>query len=305
MSRIELAYSLLVTAALLVNGLAVAGGTPVRELLAPLRERRLLASALLLDLVVVPTALLVPAALLGSDPGTLAGLVILAAASAGPIGVALTRIARADIATSVALVSLLGVANLITTPLLMTLLLPTALHVPALELGRSLLLLLVLPLAAGVLLRRTLLRRRWHPERTARLIRRLGATSSLLLAGAVTVGFLIDPRAIVRDVSGPPALAGLAMLVVTGGVIGLLGLDRRRARSLWLVTSARSVGVGLAIVAIHLPDTLAARTSVLAIGGLTQALPLLVLLALARWERRRAQGASTRRGRLTASEERT
>lgn len=303
MSRVELAYSVLVTAALFVNGLAVAGGTPLRDLIAPLRERRLLAGAFVLDLIVVPTALLVPAMLLGSDAGTVAGLVILAAASAGPIGVALARIARTDVASAVALVTLLGLANLVTTPLLMLLLLPAALHVPALELGRSLLLLLAVPLGAGAVLRRTLVRRRWHPERTARLVRRLGATSSLLLATAVTVGFLIDPPAIVDALIGPPAVSGLVMLTAVGGGAALLGLGAQRGRSVWLVTTARSVGVGLAIVAIHLPEALAARATVLAVGGLTQAVPVLALLAVNRRERARGRGGRTRRGRLAASQE--
>lgn len=278
MSAAEAVYTVLVTVALLLNGMAIACAAPLRELLAPLRERRLLLGAAGLDLVVVPIALLVPAVALDASADMLAGLVLLAAASSGPIGVALSRIGRGDVPLTVSLVTALGVANVATVPLLLALLLPEALAIPVAAVGRSLLLLLVVPLTAGAVLRRVLERWRRHPESVARTARRLGAASSALLAGALTTGFAIDPRGILDALVGPSAVAGVTLVVVAGLATLTLTRDGRRRRALWLTTTARAVGVALAVAAIHLPDATGTRATVLAVGGLAQALPILLLL---------------------------
>ena len=292
MSTAESAYSLLITAGLLLNGLAVAGGTPVRALLAPLRDRRLLLGAVAVDLVVVPAALLLPTLVLDLRPGETDGLVLLAAASTGPIGVALTRIGRGDVPATVAIVTALGTANLVTVPALLAVLLPEAAGVPALEVGRTLLLLLVAPLGAGAVLRHLLRRRRWHPEAVARLARRLGAASTACIGAAVTVGLAIDPRGIAGELLGPALVPALLMIAVAWVAAVLLTTDGPRRRSLWLASTARSVGVALAVAAIHLPGSAETRATVLAVGGLTQALPILLLLGRDRWAR--PAGASRR-----------
>ncbi len=288
MSGAEAFYGVLLSLALLLNGMAVACTAPMGELLAPLRERSLLVGAVLLDLLVAPAALLVPAALLGVSDATFAGLVLLAAASTGPIGIALTRIGRGDVPVTVSIVTALGAANVISIPILMAVLLDGSVFVPVVEVGRSLLL-LVLPLLAGVMTRRLLERGRRHPEAIARTARRLGAASTSLLGGALVTGFAIDPAGIVRTLVGAPAAIGLVMLVAAGVGALVLTRDGRRRRSLWLAATARAVGVALAVVAIHLPDADEARAVILAVGGLTQGLPVLLLLARDRWVRGRGR----------------
>ena len=279
MSTAESVYSVLIALGLLLNGLAIASGTPMRVLLAPLGDRRLLLGAVVIDLVLVPVALLAPAVVLALQPGETAGLVLLAAASTGPIGIALTRIGRGDVPATVAIVTALGTANLVTVPVLLAVLLPEAAGVPAHEVGRTLLLLLVVPLAAGGVLRRVLARRRWHPEAVTRLTRRLGAASTACIGAAVTVGLAIDPRGIVVQLLGPPLVPALLMISMAWMAATLLTGDGPRRRALWLTSTARSVGVALAVAAIHLPGAADTRATVLAVGGLTQALPILLLLA--------------------------
>lgn len=297
------AYTFLVTAGLLLNGIAVACAAPLGTLLEPLRDRGLLAGAVVIDLVLVPTALLVPAALLGVDDEVVAGLVLLAAASSGPIGVALTRIARGDVPATVSIVAALGAANLLTVPLLMGALLPGTVDVPTVAVGRSLLVLLVIPLAAGVVLRRSLLLRRRHPEAIARTAQRIGAASSLAIAGAAVTGLVIDPGGIAATLAGPAAVSAAAMLLAAGLGAVVASRDAGRRRSLWLTATARSVGVALAVAALHLPDAEGTRATVLAIGGATQVVPVLMLLGRDRWAQRRGRVRAGGRGRLAASED--
>lgn len=296
MSGAASAYSVLITLALLLNGMAVACTSPLRDLLAPLRERSLLLGAVVIDLIVVPVALLVPAAVGGASAETYAGLVLLAASSTGAIGVALTRIGRGDLPVTVSLVTALGVANLLTVPLLMALLLPEAITVPVTAVARSLLLLLVLPLTAGAVLRWSLTRLRRHPESVARTARRLGTASTLVLGLALATGLGIDPAGVVDALVGIAALAALCSVAAAGVAALVLTDDGPRRRSLWLIGTARAVGVALAVAAIHLPGAAETRATVLAVGGLTQALPILVLLGRDRWVRSRGGSWAGRRG---------
>ncbi len=298
----ELGYAVLITTGLLLNGLAVGLSAPLRDLLAPLREWRLLAGVLVVDLLVVPAGLLVPAAVAGAEPAVTAGLVLLAGASTGAIGVALTRIGRGDVPVAVSIITALGAANLVTVPLLMAVLLPEAVTVPIDAVGRSLLVLLVLPLVAGTQLRRLLERRRRHPEAVARTARRLGSASTFVIAAALVTGFAIDPRGILGALGGVPALSGVTMVVAAGLAASALSRSGRRRRALWLTMTARAVGVAVAVAALHLPGADTTRATVLAVGGLTQLLPILLVLSHDRWARLRRRGPGPTRGRLGGTE---
>lgn len=285
-------YAILIALALLVNGLAVAGTTPLRELLAPLRDRRLLIGAVAIDVLVVPAALLIPARLLDLPVGIVAGLAVLAAASTGPVGVALARIGCGDVPVAVALVTALGAANVVTVPLLMAVLIPSAFGVPFVAILQSLLLLLALPLAAGVALRRAQERRGRHPEAIAGTARRLGAVSTALLLAALVAAAAIDPRGVLADLASPVLLVGPVALLTVGAAARMLTADPARWRALWLTLTARSVGVALAVVGLHLRDVDGALAAVLAVGGLMQIVPVVTLVGMDR--RRRPAARATR-----------
>jgi len=277
-SGAETTYAVLITLALMVNGLAVAGATPLRTLLAPLRDGGLLLRAAAIDVLLVPLILVGPAVLLDLPAGVVAGIAVVAAASNGPIGVALTRIGRGDVPVAVALVTALGAANVVTIPILMMLLVPAAVGVPVGAIAQSLVLLLGLPLAAGAALRRIQERRQRHPEAIARTARRLGAVSSALLALALCSAFAIDPRGVVADADGPVPLIALGGLVLLAGAARLVTRDPVLWRTLWLTLTARSVGVALAVVALHLPRVPGTLSAVLVVGGLTQIVPVSAIL---------------------------
>jgi BASS family bile acid:Na+ symporter len=285
----ETTYAILISLALLVNGLAVAGATPLRTLVAPLRDHRLLVRAAAIDVLVVPLVLLGPAVLLDLPTGVIAGVAIVAAASNGPIGVALTRMGRGDVPVAVALVTALGAANVVTIPVLMMILVPAAVGVPVVAIAQSLLLLLGLPLAAGALLRRAQVARRRHPEAIALTARRLGTVASVLLTVALASALAIDPRGIVAAATGPLPVIALVALALLAAAARLVTRDPVLWRTLWLTLSARSVGVALAVVALHLPSVPGTLSAVLVVGGLTQIVPVLLLLVTDRVRRLRAR----------------
>lgn len=279
MSSIETLYATFLIVALVLNGVAIAGSTPMRTIVAPLREPRSITTVLLIDIALVPLVIVGTALLLGVDPVTRAGLVIVGAASCGPIGIALARIARGDIPLSITLVVGLGALNLITLPLVTALLLPEGLTLPTGTLITSLLGLAVAPLMLGRVIVRLLGRSSEDPSRTTRLLERARRLSDVSLGAAVTVALLLEPRAIADALTGPVPIVAVVTMAAVGLAAGAATNDRARRRTIAVTINARAVGLGLAVVTLHLGDVEGLRAVVLAYGGLTQILPVLALLA--------------------------
>ena len=286
MIDVETVYGVLLISALLLNGVAITASTPLRSLLAPLREGGLITRIMLLDVVLVPIVAVLAANALGVDPVTRAAIVIVAAASTGPIGMALTRIARGDVPLSVTLVVGLGALNLITVPLVTELFLPSGITIPLSSLLSSLLGLAVAPLVLGRLLAVVLDRSR-SGEPTVRTMRRIAQRGSdVLLLGAVSVALFIEPRAVFDAFLGPVTIVAVIVMLVVAVGARVVTSDAARVRTLAVVLNARAVGLALTVATIHLGTVEGLRASILAYGGLTQIVPLAVVLLL----RRRSRG---------------
>jgi BASS family bile acid:Na+ symporter len=284
----EQIYTVLLLSALLANGVAVAGGTTLRELFAPLRRPRVIAAALIIDILVVPPALLIPAYIVGLDSGVRAGLVLVAASSAGPIGIALTRVVRGDVPLAVSIVTTFGALNLITVPLIAGLLLPTDIALPLIPVTLSLLGLVIAPLLVGRAWGAIAARRGRDRTAIVRITARVGTLSSVLLLLALATAFTLDAREMVALFDGPITAITLAVMGVV--LIGILLSDRDRARrrTLAVVLNARGAGLALAMATLHLSDVAGVRPAVLIFSGLTQVIPTLVLLAGDQFSRRPA-----------------
>ena len=279
MPAIETLYAGLLVAALALNGIAVAGRTTLATLFAPLREVRLVLPVLAIDLLLVPLIVVPLALLTGLDDGVRAGLVLIAAASAGAIGIALARIVRGDIPLAVSTVVGLGALNLLTVPLLTGLLLPSSVEVSLGALTSSVLLLAVLPLLVGRAFARSPILARRSTEQQERLLKRTGSLSTLLLLAAIMVAATLDARAVLEVLRGPTSAIAAVTMVAIALATRIVTRDPARWRSLVVVLNARAAGLALALAAIHLGTVPAVRATVLAFGGLTQVVPPLLLLA--------------------------
>jgi BASS family bile acid:Na+ symporter len=282
MAAIEATYAALLILALMLNGVAIAGGTPLRVLAAPLRERGLLVRIVLLDLVLVPLVAVGVAMLLDVDPVTRAGLVLVSAASCGPVSIALTRLAGGDVPLSVTLVVGLGALNLATVPLVTTLLLPSGLLIPIGTLLTTLLGLAVAPLLVGRAVAAIRASLRISDPAYQRLLRIAARSSNVTLLGAISVALLLEPGPVLEALAGPVlVVAVVVMLAVTLGA-RVVTSDPSRVRTLSVAINARAVGLALALATLHLGDVEGLRATVLAYGGLTQLVPILVVLVARR-----------------------
>jgi len=285
---IESVYAVLLVIALVLNGIALAGATPLRNFFAPLREWRLILAILALDVVLVPVVAVGLASLLGLDEVTRAALVIIAAASAGPIGIALTRASRGDVPLAVTTVLGLGVLNLVTVPIVTGVLLPESLPLPPSTIVSSLIGLAVAPLLAGRVFALLMGRTGVTTERIAAWLATIGRVADVSLAAAVTVAVLLEPREAIAVLLGPVSIIAFVVMLTIAVSARLITPDSGRRRAIIITINARAVGLALTLTALHLGDVPGLRTTVLAFGGLTQAAPILLMLAT-RWWRQRAR----------------
>ncbi len=120
--------------------LAMGFGLTVAQIIAPLRNGRLVASSLLANFVLMPLAALALARLLRLDEAFGTGLLLLGVAAGAPFLPTLTQIARGNLAFAVGLMVLLMVITVGYLPLVLPILLPGVSVDPA-EIARSLFLL--------------------------------------------------------------------------------------------------------------------------------------------------------------------
>jgi bile acid:Na+ symporter, BASS family len=282
MERAELLYGASLIVALLLNGVAVAGAAPLADLLSPLRERRLLVTAFLVDVLVLPASVIGTALLLGLDDSTRTGLIIVMAASTGPIGMALVRILRAEVRVAVSIIALFGASNLVTVPALLWLLVPDAVHVPVGDVVVTLLALVTAPLLLGWSLRTEALRRGMTAERIQHLASRVGSASTLALAIAVAFAASMDLRGVLTFITSAAVLTVPVALIASHLAISRIAGDPRRRVALWISLNARAGGLSLSIAALHLPDVPGVRATILGYLGATQLLPFLIARATQR-----------------------
>src|SRR3954452_11595725 len=128
--------------------LSVGLGLTVPQIVAPLRNGRLVALSLLADFRAAPTAGIGLARVLGLEERPAVGLWLVAVAGGAPFLLKLADLAKADMPFAVGLVVGLMVITGGYMPIVLPLLLPGVSVNPA-SLARSLILLMLLPLAIG------------------------------------------------------------------------------------------------------------------------------------------------------------
>ncbi len=256
---LDLAYALALVVALWANGLAVGLAHRLGDLAAPLRRARLVAAVAVVDVVLVPLLVwgLVRALSVSGDYAI--GLLLVGVASAGPLGIVATQLARGDVAIAVALVVALEVANLVAIPLWALVLLPAGTDVPLGRVLATLLALVVAPVVGGMLWR---LR---SSDRAARLVRPLRSLSVVALAAVVLIVLVRDGDALGETLDERVPL--VAVLSVCGAfVLGWLAGGRLRPRrtATALVTAVRASGPALAIAGTSFPDRAGVRLGIVA-----------------------------------------
>ena len=254
--------------------IAMGAGLTVSQISAPLRNARLVVLALLANFVLMPLAALALAKVLWLDEPFGIGLLLLGCAAGAPFLPKLAELAKGNLAFAVGAMVLLMVVTVGYLPVVMPLLLP-GVAVNPWNIARSLVLLMLLPLAAGLALK---LRYEDLARRVKPVLDLISNISLILLVLLITAAN-IDKVLQVFGTGG--ILAGLLFIAFGFGIGWLLGgSDGDTRRVMALGTSQRNIAAALVVASQSFSDPkVVVMVIVVAIVGLIILMPLSRALA--------------------------
>jgi len=254
--------------------LAMGAGLTVTRIIEPLRNVRLVLLALLANFILMPLCAFALAKVLGLDEPFGVGLLLLGCAAGAPFLPKLAELARGNLAFAVGAMVLLMVVTVGYLPSVLPLLLP-GVTVDPWQIARSLVLLMLLPLAAGLALRS------YYEGLAARVKPVLDSISnvSLILLVVLITAANIDKVLQVFGTFG--ILAGLLFVVLGAGIGWLFGgpdIDTKRVVALG--TAQRNIAAALVVASQSFDDPkVVVMVIVVAIVGLIILMPLSHALA--------------------------
>jgi BASS family bile acid:Na+ symporter len=254
--------------------LAMGTGLAVTRIIEPLRNVRLVLLALLANFVLMPLCALALAKVLGLDEPFGVGLLLLGCAAGAPFLPKLAELAKGNLAFAVGAMVLLMVVTVGYLPSVLPLLLP-GVTVHRWQIARSLVLLMLLPLAGGLALRS------YYEGLAARakpVLNSLSNVSLILLVVLITAAN-IDKVLQVFGTFG--ILAGVLFVALGVGIGWVLGgpeIDTKRVVALG--TAQRNIAAALVVASQSFDDPkVVVMVIVVAIVGLIILMPLSRALA--------------------------
>ena len=241
MGALERAVPVATLVFVLSSMLAMGLGLKVAQITAPLRNLRLVAMSLLANFAVMPLGAIVLARVLRLDEPLGVGLLLLGVAAGAPFLPKLAQIAKGDLAFAVALMVLLMVITVGYLPLVLPILLPGVSVNPA-KIARSLVLLMLLPLAGALAVNAKL------PAAAARAKPLFDRLSSLGLVLVVVLLVVVNFNDVLSVFGTRAILAGLLFIALgyaVGWALGGPGSDTRPV--LGLGTAQRNIAAALVV----------------------------------------------------------
>lgn len=117
-----------------------------------LRMPRLIATGIILQYTIMPLTAVALSSLLGLDPLLAAGMVLVGASPGGTASNVICYLAKGNVALSITLTAVSTFLAVLLTPLLTELLVSRSVDVPALDMLASILVMVIIPVSAGVAL---------------------------------------------------------------------------------------------------------------------------------------------------------
>ena len=241
MGALERAVPVATLVFVLSSMLAMGLGLKVAQITAPLRNLRLVSLSLLANFVVMPLGAILLARVLRLDEPLGVGLLLLGVAAGAPFLPKLAQIAKGDLAFAVALMVLLMVITVGYLPLVLPILSPGVSVNPA-KIARSLVLLMLLPLAGALAVNAKL------PAVAARAKPLFDRLSSLGLVLVVVLLVVVNFNDVLSVFGTGAILAGLLFIALgyaVGWALGGPGADTRPV--LGLGTAQRNIAAALVV----------------------------------------------------------
>ncbi len=249
----------------------------VGEILAPLKNARLVALSLAANFVLAPLAAFGLWRALGLDEPLGIGLLLCGLAAGAPFLIKLAEFAKADLAFAVGLMVLLMVITVGYVPLVLPFVVEGA-TVNAAKIAQSLVVLMLVPLAAGLLVRAG------RPGAADRIRPAIGILSNLSMILVVVLTIAAHFKSVLSVFGTFGVLAAVVYTVVCVGFGWLLGGPGRSTRGvLALGTAQRNAAAAFVVAGQNFDDPkVIVMITVVLIVGFVLLLPLARMLARGR-----------------------
>ncbi|MDN5697826.1 MAG: bile acid:sodium symporter [Rubrobacter sp.] len=248
--------------------LAMGLGLTITQILSSLRDAGLVVRVLAANFVIVPVISLLIRMVIPLDGPLGVGLVLLATAAGAPFLPKLAQAAKGSEALGVGLMVLLMVATVAYVPFVLPLLLP-GVEVNPLEIARSLVLLMLLPLGVGLVLKAR------YEALAASLQPAMAQASSISLLAVFVLLLALNFRTVIGTVGSGAIIAAL-LLIALSFVVGYVLGGPSSGPIVGLGTAQRNVSAAMVVASSNFtdPDVLV----MIIVGAL---LMLIVLMPLA------------------------
>lgn len=257
----QIAGATFVLASMLAMGLALT----VPMILVSISNIRLVVVALILNFVAVPAIAFIAAQTLipDSHPGLQTGLILIGAAAGAPFLPKLVQTARGGLALGVGLMVVLMVVTIVYLPIVLPVLLPGDVAVDSWAIARSLVLLMLVPLAVGLFIKA-------RYESLAGTIAPMATQVSTVSLAILFVGLLVVNLEQIIDTIGTGGIAAALVVLVGALLIGYLagGRAEERRSVLGLATAQRNLSAAIVVAAQNFGDDPEVITMVMVVGVL-------------------------------------
>jgi BASS family bile acid:Na+ symporter len=213
----------------------------IPQILAPLKNRKLIIMSLLANFVLVPILALVIIRVIPLSEGLQIGLILVGFAAGAPFLPKLVQVAKGGMAFTAGLMVLLMVVTIAYLPLVLPFVL-TGVQVHPWEIAKSLIVLMLIPLALALFIRAR------YEEVAKGLIHTMNMAANLSLV-AMFIGYFVGYSDVTYGVLGTGGILVSILLVVGAVIIGYLlgGTDRDNKKVLALGTGQRNLAAAFAI----------------------------------------------------------
>jgi BASS family bile acid:Na+ symporter len=196
----------------------------MKQIVEPLKNARLVILALVANFVLVPIVAYAITLVLPLNDSLRIGLILLSTAAGAPFLPKLAQAAKGSTAFSVGLMVLLMVVTIIYLPIVLPLLLGDVAVNPW-EIARSLIIMMLIPLAIGLFIKAR------YEEAAANIQPTFGMASNIALLALTVLGLVLNFDSMIALVGSFGILAGIVFILVSLVIGYLLGGSEGRIKS--------------------------------------------------------------------------
>ncbi len=235
----------------------------IPQILAPLKNRKLLIMALVANFILVPVLALLIVWIIPLSEGLQIGLILVGFAAGAPFLPKLVQLAKGDMAFTAGLMVLLMVITIAYLPIVLPFVLP-GVEVSPWEISKSLIVLMLIPLALALFIRAR------YEEVATGLVHTMTMAANLSLA-AMFIGYFVAYFDDSFGILGTGGILAAVLLIVGAVVIGYLlgGTNKEIKKVLALGTGQRNLAAAFAIATSNFaanPDVVLEVMDVAVIG---------------------------------------